>query len=265
MTKDEKKKEEELACLKKFENTPIGSNWCSQNSIIGISNSEHPDFLLQTKNGEIIGLELANIIAENENTRFTQALTRIGEHLYEYAKEKHKMDVSITIDKFNKDMWRRNDFRAISYKMGFSDLPSRNGMKELQKKMEEFFDAHIDDLKKWPPLIQTWIEIEGDYFKISADPSYEPYVKSGCHVNNALRIIEDPIDVVQGVISGKNKKLSSYLKQCEKCSLLLFATYFKKGSVCSFTKKFLNHKFESKFKEVFLYDEEHNVAHLLKT
>ena len=99
MTKDEKKKEEELACLKKFENTPIGSNWCSQNSIIGISNSEHPDFLLQTKNGEIIGLELANIIAENENTRFTQALTRIGEHLYEYAKEKHKMDVSITIDK----------------------------------------------------------------------------------------------------------------------------------------------------------------------
>lgn len=265
MSKNEKKKEEELVCLKKFENTPVGSNWYGQNGIIKITNSEHPDFLFHTQNGKIIGLELADIIAENENTRFTQALMRIGDHLYEYAKEKYKMDLSITIDKFNKDMWGRKDFRAISYKIGFSDLPSSKGVKELQKKMEEFFDAHIDELKKWPPLIKTWIKIEGDYFKISADPSYEPYVKSGCHVNNALRIVEDPIDVVQGIISDKNKKMSSYLNQCEKCSLLLFASYFKKGSVCSFTKKLLNHKFESKFKEVFLYDEEHNVTYLLKT
>ena len=50
-------------------------------------------------------------------------------------------------------MWCRKDFRSIFYKMGFSDLPSPKGIKELQKKMEAFFDAHIDELKKWPPLI----------------------------------------------------------------------------------------------------------------
>ena len=265
MSKNEKKKEEELTCFEKFKNTALGSDWYSKNSIVKITNSEHPDFLFHTQDGKIIGLELAEIIAENENTKFTQTLMRIGNYICRYVKQKYNIDISMTIDKFNKDMWCRKDFRLASYKMGFSELPSSKGVKELKKKIEEFFDTHIDELRKWPPLIKTWIEIEGDYFKISADPSYEPYVKSGCHINNALRIIEDPIKLIQDLISDKNKKLGSYLKQCDQCSLLLFATYFKKGSICSFTQKLLNHKFESKFKEVFLYDEKHNMVHLLKS
>lgn len=264
-SKNDKKKEEELACLKKFIMTPIGADWYNHNAVVDIRDSEHPDFLAQTKNGKIIGLEVANIIAENENTRFTQVLMRIGEHIYEYVKKKYNIDVSIIIDKFNKDMWCRKDFRLISYKMGFSDLPSPKGIKELQKKMEAFFDAHIDELKKWPPLIQAWIEIEGDYFKISADPSCEPFAKSGCHVNNALRGITDPVDVIQKTISNKNKKLELYLKQSEKCFLLLFASYFRNGSVCSFTPKILKHKFESNFTEIFLFDEQHNEAYRLRT
>ena len=264
MSKDEKKKAEELACFEKFKNTTIGSDWCSKNAIVKIISSEHPDFLFHTQNGKIIGIELANITPENENKKFTQTLMRTGNYICEYVRQKHSIDISMIIDKFDKDMWCRKDFSDTFRKIGFSELPSSKGVKELKKKIKEFFDTHIDELKKWPPLIRTWIEIEGNYFKISATTN-NPLIGPSCHVNNALRIIEDPIGLVQKVISDKNEKLNSYFKQCQECSLLLFVPYFKLGSVCSLTPKLLDHKFEAKFKEVFLYDEKHNIAHLLKT
>ena len=136
MSKNEKKKEEELTCFEKFKNTALGSDWYSKNSIVKITNSEHPDFLFHTQDGKIIGLELAEIIAENENTKFTQTLMRIGNYICRYVKQKYNIDISMTIDKFNKDMWCRKDFRLASYKMGFSELPSSKGVKELKKKIE---------------------------------------------------------------------------------------------------------------------------------
>ena len=264
MSKNEIKKSEELDCLEKFKNTPIGHDWYSSNSIVKISPCEAPDFLFQTRNNSIIGLELADIIATNENTKFSQTLKRIGDQVCHHVKQTYHIDISISIEKFNKDMWCRKDYRLSTYKMGFSELPSSKGLKELKHKILELLDNRIDDLKKWPNLIKGSIEIEGNYFNISVNLPYEQYVVSGCSVNNALRVIEDPIDVVQKVISYKNKKLDDYLKKCSECSLLLYVPYFKKGSVCSFTKKLLNHKFDSKFKKVFLYDEEHNATYLLK-
>ena len=264
MSKNETKKAEELDCLEKFKHTSIGSDWYSRNAIVRTTPCEPPDFLFQTRYKGIIGLEIADIIAANENTRFSQALKRIGDQVCHYVKQTYNIDISMSIDKFNKNMFCRKDYRLSAYKMGFSDLPSSKGLKELKRKISELLDNHIDDLRKWPFLIKGSMEIEGDYFTISANITCEPYITHGCSVNNALRIIEDPIDVVQQVISDKNEKFDTYLKKCNRCSLLLYVSYFKKGSVCSFSKKLLNHKFNSKFKEIFLYDEEHNITYLLK-
>ncbi len=264
MTKNEIKKVEELDCLEKFKSTPLGYEWYCRNAIVKTIPCEPPDFLFQTKCKGIIGLEIADIIAANENTKFSQTLKRVGDQVCYYVQQKYNIDISMTIDKFNKDMFCRKDHRLSAYKMGFSELPSPKRLRELKCKMLELFDQHIEELKKWPNLIKGSIEIEEDYFNISADLPCKPYIISGCSVNNALRVIEDPINVVQKVILDKNEKLDAYLKKCKECSLLLYVPYFKKGSVCSFSKKFLNHKFESRFKEVFLYDEEHGMCYLLK-
>ena len=137
MSKNEIKKSEELDCLEKFKSTSVGSDWYSRNAIVKTTPCEPPDFLFQTRNNKTIGLELADIIAANENTKFSQTLKRIGDQVCHYVKQKYNIDISMTIDKFNKDMWCRKDYRLSAYKMGFSELPSSKGLKELKHKILE--------------------------------------------------------------------------------------------------------------------------------
>ena len=113
MSKNEIKKSEELDCLEKFKNTPIGHDWYSSNSIVKISPCEAPDFLFQTRNNSIIGLELADIIATNGNTKFSQTLKRIGDQVCHHVKQTYHIDISISIEKFNKDKRKLFDLTQI--------------------------------------------------------------------------------------------------------------------------------------------------------
>ena len=64
MSKNDIKETEEKEHVEKFFKTKIGQKWFEELDIVDCIKSESPDFVLKTKNGESIALELTNFIAE---------------------------------------------------------------------------------------------------------------------------------------------------------------------------------------------------------
>ena len=57
-------------------------------------------------------------------------------------------------------------------------------------------------------LVQEWIEVDKEYFKISIEAYINPWTKKyECSVNNAGKAEENPIDELQKCINNKNKNL----------------------------------------------------------
>ena len=63
----------------------------------------------------------------------------------------------------------------------------------------------------------------------------------------------------------KNNKFENYVKKCDDCYLLVILQDSSKGSFCFYTDSLLKHKYISKFKEVFFYDEKKKQAYKLCT
>ena len=87
--------------------------------------------------------------------------------------------------------------------------------------------------------------------------------KFDCHVNNAGMCQKDSIDELQNCINEKNNKFENYTKKCNDCYLLIVLTDSSKGSFCFYTDALLKHKYISKFKEIFFYDEKKKQAYKL--
>ena len=76
--------------------------------------------------------------------------------------------------------------------------------------------------------------------------------KFDCNVNNECYSKEDPLDGLQETIDSKNKKISNYLKKCDKCFLLVYIPDVSTGNYCHFTNSLKKHSFSSKFENIFL-------------
>lgn len=266
MTKEQDKKLEEQGYLNSFKETNIGKQFYEDCSIIDVFKAtEQPDFVFKTKSEKLIGIELTEFIVKNKNTKYTQALTRIGNQICKYAKKQYGLDMSMTIEQFDKLLWcssNRNDYLKRAYDPGFSSVPS---IKEFKEKLQEFVGNNTDNLKK-KAFVKGWITIQDEYFKISIITF--PSVSSGkfdCHVNNSGWCKENPIEELQVRINEKNNKFENYIKKCDDCYLLVILLDSSKGSFCAYTDELLKRKYISKFKEIFLYDESKKQAYKLCT
>lgn len=266
MTKEQDKKLEEQEYLNGFKETNIGKQFYEDCSITDIFEvTEQPDFILKTKTGKLIGVELTELIVKNKNTKYTQALTRIGNQICKYAKKQYDLDISMTIEQFDKLLWcstNRNDYLKRAYDPGFSDVPP---VKEFKEKLQEFVSTNMDNLKK-KALVKGWITIQDEHFQISIITF--PSISSGkfdCRVNNTGCCKEDPIEDLQACVDEKNDKFENYIKKCEDCCLLIILADSSKGSFCFYSDVLLKHKYISKFKEVFFYDENKKQACKLRT
>ncbi len=266
MTKEQDKKLEEQEYLNGFKETNIGKQFYENCSITNIFEAtEQPDFILKTKSGKLIGVELTEFIVKNKNTKYTQALTRIGNQICKYAKKQYDLDMSITIEQFDKLLWcstNRNDYLKRAYDPGFSSVPP---IKEFKEKLQEFVDTNADNLKK-KAFVKDWITIQDEYFQISIKTFASICSdKFDCHVDNTGCCKEDPIEELQACIDEKNNKFENYIKKCDDRCLLIVLVSSSKGSFCFYTDKLLRHKYTSKFKEIFFYDERKKEAYKLRT
>jgi|InofroStandDraft_1065614.scaffolds.fasta_scaffold00013_214 hypothetical protein len=265
MTKEQDKKLEEQEYLNGFKETNIGKQFYENCSIADVFEAtEQPDFILKTKSEKLIGIELTEFIVRNKNTKYTQALTRIGNQICKYAKKQYDLCMSMTIEQFDKLLWSPNwnNHLKRTYDPGFSDIPSH---KEFKERLQEFVSTNMDNLKK-KAFVKGWITIQDEHFQISIITF--PSVSSGkfdCHVNNGGWCKENPIEDLQVCIDEKNNKFENYVKKCDDCYLLVILQDSSKGSFCFYTDSLLKHKYISKFKEVFFYDEKKKQAYKLCT
>ena len=262
MKKDDIKKQEEKEQVNIFFNTNIGTSFIAKNNIIEIQENESPDFLLIKNDETKYALELTQFIAENKNTQYSQALIRYGNNLCNYAAKHYGINISILIDKYDKRKFspKWSDHIDYAYNPGFTKIPPKD---TLNKELENILTKNIDNLKS-DKLVQECILIEDDYYKISIDPHICPWTnKYDCMVNNAGKVSFDPIDELQKCIDKKNKKVSTYKQNCTKCFLLIYVPSSRYGNYCSFGESSLKHKYNSKFDNIFLFEEKTKKSYIL--
>ncbi len=262
MNKTEIKELEEKEQVEKFFKTKVGQEWYEGLGIVDYVKSEAPDFKIKTINGVTIALEITKFIAENKNLKFSQALTRIGNKIFKEAEKKYNLQMHILIDKYDdrKFSIRWKDHLDYAYNPGFSELPDA---KIFKQKLQDILRNNIEKLRKGL-LVQEWIQIDNEHFKISMDPIACPWTgKYDCHVNNAGMVKQNPIDELQICIDKKNDKINSYSANCNKCYLLIYVPNAYNANYCSFDNLLLKHRFNSKFEKVFLYSEESDISFAL--
>ena len=262
MNKVDAKKYKEKELLTYFFNTQVGKSFLLENNIVDIQKSESPDFLLIKNDETKYALELTQFIAENRNTKYSQALVRYGNNLCNYAKEHYGINISILIDKYDKRKFspKWSDHIDYAYNPGFSKIPPKDA---LNKELDNILTKNIDNLKSGK-LVQEWIQIKDDYFKISIDPYICPWTnKYDCMVNNAGKVSFDPINELQNCIDKKNKKVNIYKQNCTKCFLLIYVPSSRYGNYCSFGENLLKHKYNSKFNNIFLFEENTKKSYIL--
>lgn len=199
--------------MNSFKETNIGKQFYEDYSIVDIFEAtEQPDFILKTKSGKLIGVELTEFIVKNKNTKYTQALTRIGNKICKYTKRQYDLDISMSIEQFDKFLWcsdNWNEHLKRVYDPGFSDIPHN---KDFKKKLQEFVSVNVDNLKK-KAFVKGWITIQNEHFQISIITF--PSISSGkfdCHVNNTGCCKEDPIEDLQTCVDEKIINLKTILK-----------------------------------------------------
>ena len=262
MNKNKIKKQEEKVQTNFFFNTNIGKSFLAKNNIISIQENESPDFLLIKKDETKYALEVTQFIAENKNTQYSQALIRYGNNLCKYATDHYGIKISMLIDKYDPRKFSPNwnDHIDYAYNPGFSKIPKKDA---VNKELEYIITKNVDNLKSGK-LVQECIQIEDDYFKISIDPFICPWTnKYDCMVNNAGMVTIDPIKELQKCIDKKNTKIDKYRTNCNKCFLLIYVPDSKCGNYYSFSENIFNHKFNSNFDKIFLYEEKTKLSHIL--
>ena len=261
-SKNEIKETEEKEQVEKFFKTKVGQEWYEGLGVIDCVKSEAPDFKIKTINGDTIALEITKFIAENKNLKFSQALTRIGNKICREAEKEYNLRIHILIDKYDKREFsiHLKDHLDYAYNHGFSELPDA---KILKQKMRDVLKNNIEKLRQgW--LVQEWIKVDNEHFKISMDPIVCPWTgKYDCHVNNAGMVKQNPIDELQICIDKKNDKINSYSANCNKCYLLIYVPNAYNANYCSFDSLLLKHRFNSKFEKIFLYSEDSNMSCIL--
>lgn len=120
--KDHKIEEKEyLDC---FLQTSLGKSWHEKHNIVKIEETESPDFIFQSNDGKKIGLEITQFIIESKHGKAMQALMTTGNKICKYSLNKHKLPISIIIDKYDKrkhEAKTKEQFLEACYNPGFID------------------------------------------------------------------------------------------------------------------------------------------------
>ena len=262
MNKTEIKDLEEKEQVEKFFKTKIGQEWYEELGVVDYIKSETPDFKIKTVKSDTIALEITKFIAENKNLKFSQALTTIGNKICREAEKEYNLHMHILINKYDDREfsihWK--DHFDYAYNPGFSQIPDA---KKLKQKLRNILKNNIEKLRRGL-LVQEWIQVDDEHFKISMDPIACPWTgKYDCHVNNAGMVKQNPIDELQICINKKNDKIQSYSKDCTKCYLLIIVPNAYNANYCSFDNSLFEHKFNSKFEKIFLCEENGKYAYTL--
>ena len=254
--KQKNKEKEERKYLDRFLRSSVGQLWLQENLInqSSLQKSEEPDFLFTTKDNKIIGVEITKLIVPNENTKATQQLITIGNQVRAYVKKKYNFDISLIVDWYDKRKWscKWSDLLDAAYHPGFCTLPP---YEQLKTKIIEGIDSNIEQIKRNTfSFTKFGIEIEGELFQITAEAWINPFENDyDVHVNNVQRCIENPIKNLQREINKKNKKYDNYIKNCDKCFLLIVIPDCREGCSCHFDE-LSKHHFKIEYNEVFLYN-----------
>ena len=250
MTKDKKIEEKEY--LEYFLTSNEGIKWQNDNKIISYHEAESPDFIFTTKDNQKIGIEITNFFVKSLHGQALRHLMTIGNQLCKYAKKEYGLNISILIDKWDKRKWQartRQEILDAIYNPGFWDIYDKKAIKTA---IIQIIDNNIEKLKQWPRLVQSSILVQDEYFNISISGFENIGGKFDCTVSNECISKEDPLDELQAEIDKKNKKISSYLKHCNKCFLLICLPDVSQGNYCHFTNKLIKQVFSSKFDNIYL-------------
>lgn len=246
------KKSEEREYLEYFLASDEGKKWYEKNKIISCQESEYPDFIFMTEDNQKIGVEITRFLVKSLHGQALRHLMTIGNQACKYAQKQYGLNISILIDKFDKRVHQARTYQEMmeaAYNPGFWDIYNRNAIK---KGIESIIDRNVDNLKQWPHLVKESILVQDEYFNISVSGFPNMNGKFDCSVNNECYSKEDPFDELQDEINKKDEKIDNYLKNCDKCFLLIYLPDVSKGNYCHFTWKLKWHLFRSKFNSTYL-------------
>ena len=248
--------------LSQFLSTPEGKKWQEKNICCIDKNQEEPDFIFNTPSNEKCGLEIVSWVNQTKQCRATQILYDIARDICRTIKERNNINLSLIIDIYNPKEWERKtreDYLKYAYNPGVKKLYAN--AKSIKK---QFLDIIIATsyLTEYPR--QQWISINGQHFKLSFCRSWAEYPEF--FVNNMGFCWDDPMQAIQNIISEKNKKYDSYIKNCKICSLLIISPLYNTGNSLITPKMIAAHHFTSKFKDTYvleLHDSNSPHAHKL--
>lgn len=246
------KKSEEREYLECFLASDEGKKWYEKNKIISYQEAEHPDFIFITEDNQKIGLEITKFIVKSKHGRALQHLMTIGNQVCKYAQKQHGINISILIDRWDKRKWCAQTYQEMLdaiYNPGFWNIYNK---KVIKDGIEGILDRNVENLNKWPHLVKDGILVQDEYFNISISSFENMDGKFECNVNNESYSKEDSFEDLQTDIDKKNKKIDSYFKKCDRCSLLIYKPGVSKGNYCHFTRKIREQIFSSKFEDTFL-------------
>lgn len=246
------KKIEEREYLQYFLSSDEGQKWYQQNKIVSCLDAEAPDFIFMTEDNQKIGLEVTKFIVKSRHGRALQHLMSIGNQVCKYAQKEYGVNVSILIDQWNRRASQARTYKEMfdaAYNSGFWDIYNKQAIKSG---IEQIIDRNVENLKRWPCFVKESILVQGEYFNISISGFENMDGKFNCQVNNECYSRENPFDELQVEIDKKNKKISSYLKNCDKCFLLIYLPDVSMGNYCYFTDEINYHKFHLSFEGAYL-------------
>ena len=227
------KKERELRYLRFFGETEIGKRYLSNLKSLNLQ-SEEPDFLFENQlNGEIIGIEIVNIIAKSNKQRSTAKLNKIVRNvclqLDKHTNNKYCIFLSCNDGNYDVIPIKASDWTNEIFKIIIND-------KNLNKGVNRQIDF---DLSNGDILHLVYSIHESSY-------NFPGVPDGGC-------VILNPIALLEAIINKKNEKYTQYLKKCNKCSLIVVSdNMMGQSSFIEFDESLEKYKFNSKFDDVFL-------------
>jgi hypothetical protein len=240
----------EATYLLLFKDTKEGKDWFYKNKITKTTKEESPDYIFETEGGKNIGLEITNLVIKTDKQQATVALRTIANQVCQHFKKEKGIALCILIDFWDKRKWCARTYKemmAAAYDPGFRHLEATN--KEIKTAIINVLSQQ--DIKPMG-LVKTHIEIGSQIFNITATRWDEPHTEAS--VNNQGACVEDPFEELQAAITAKNNKFDKYKNKCDECDLLVVVDSDSNGNFVCFSNKIKSHKFESAFRNVYLFD-----------
>jgi hypothetical protein len=249
---EDSKKGEENTFISLFLDSEAGKKWLINNKITDNKpqESESPDYLFTNSQGEKTGIEITKLLIKTDKFQATTRLNTIANIVVKYFKKEKNIALSVLIDVYDKRKFSAdwNEMLDYCYNPGFDKIEPKN--KEVKDAIiKAITNEGIPELG----LKKVDVTVPPHTFFVTYDNVFfSPHTSS--HVNNSGMCKEDPFEELQNTINSKNEKYESYKNQCQKCDLLIISEDSSAGNFVCFSNNILNHKFDSRFKNVYLLD-----------